>query len=90
MLFLPTCIQIIHSVFQYLIITPWVMGRESKLSLYGPPKLKQMAEKYNTRHMSLILITELPALSHKIIQGTKLILSLFSMVMSTKIKIYMF
>ena len=27
-----------------LIITPWVMGRESKLSLYGPPKLKQMAE----------------------------------------------
>ena len=21
-----------------LIITPWVMGRESKLSLYGPPK----------------------------------------------------
>ena len=27
-----------------LIITPWVMGRESKLNLYGPPKLKQMAE----------------------------------------------
>ena len=27
-----------------LIITPWIMGRESKLNLYGPPKLKEMAE----------------------------------------------